>query len=110
MELVVVLCVSLAAVAAAVLIGERLDKTVFLKWEVKDMRGLQRQLREVAQKGIGFGEECYTRGWVPLEQVEEIAMLYVKDIMANYYKTTIIEQEGTLEQVIEDAILTEDKV
>ena len=53
MELVVVLCVSLAAVAAAVLIGERLDKTVFLKWEVKDMRGLQRQLREVAQKGIG---------------------------------------------------------
>jgi len=49
-------------------------------------------------EGLGFA--------IPMNDVFSM----VKDIMANYYKTTIIEQEGTLEQVIEDAILTEDKV
>ena len=110
MELIIVFCVSLAAIAAAVLIGERLDKTVFLKWEVKDMPGLQRQLREVAKEGLRFGEDCYTNGWIGLDKVEDMAVLYVKSVMVNYYKTTIVAQEGTLEQIVEDIFVDCDRV
>ncbi len=98
------LAICLTAIAAAFIIGERIDRTVFLKLDIKDPEKLQVQLNSLAQQGVSFGERCYTKRLIYAEDIPKIAKEYIKSNLELLYKTKIIADDGILEELIEEVL------
>lgn len=98
------IAICLTAITTAFIIGERIDRTVFLKLDVKDPEKLTVQLKLLAEQGVGFGEKCYSRRLIQIEDIPEIAKEYIKSNLELLYKTKIVAEEGILEEFIAEAL------
>lgn len=104
MELVWMLAICLTAITVAFIIGERIDKTVFLKLKVKDPEQLQCQMEELAKQGVAFAEGCYVKKLIRGEDIPLAAKEYMKSSLELLYKTKVVDQEGILEEMIQGAM------
>lgn len=104
MELIWMLAICLTAITVAFIIGERIDKTVFLKLKVKDPEQLQCQLEELAKQGVVFAEGCYLKQLIHGEDIPSMAKEYMKSSLELLYKTKVVDQEGILEEMVREAM------
>lgn len=104
MEILWMAVISVAAVAAAIIIGDKLDTQLCLKLEVRDRAKLQKQIEEIVEEGIRFAEDSYCKGMVPLQKVKPLAAEYVRSIMKDLYRTRVVGEEGSIEALIEERI------
>ena len=102
MELTGMLVICLAAMAAAFIVGERIDRTVFLKLDSKNPERVQTQLEELIRQGILFAYSCHQKGIIKKSGSEELIREYVLNTMEVLYKTKIVIKKDMLEQMIQE--------
>lgn len=110
MEILWMLVIGAAAVAAAVLIGNRLETRLTLRVRVKDRGRLHRSLEQLGQEGVDFAEQSYLKGLIPLERVKPLAAEYVRHTLAKLYQAKVVTDEGCIEELIEEITDPEERM
>lgn len=110
MEILWMVTISLVALAASFIIGEKLNSTLTLRMDVRDHHKLKKQLNDIAEQGVRFAEDAYAKGLIPLCNVKPVAAEFTRNALQYTYHASVVKDSGVIEDIIENILNPGDSI
>lgn len=110
MEILWMVTISLVALAASFIIGEKINSTLTLRMDVRDHHKLKKQLNDIAEQGVRFAEDAYAKGLIPLCNVKPVAAEFTRNALQYTYHASVVKDSGVIEDIIENILNPGDSI
>lgn len=110
MEILWMVTISLVALAASFIIGEKINSTLTLRMDVRDHHKLKKQLNDIAEQGVRFAEDAYAKGLIPLCNVKPVAAEFTRNALQFTYHASVVKDNGVIDDLIENILNPDDSI